>query len=361
MPESNATNQDGNTSSTTDIRLIATLRGHETEVDEARFSPDGALLVSADNDHTVRLWDVRGRTLIRTLDVPASNLTFSPDGTVLAWTTIGGFVQLRTPDGELTAELPSQGRPTTALAFSPDGSLIAAGDELGHVRLWETASRHRLLAFLATPHDEAASGEAAPAPVDFLRFVSDGTSTHHLAAVCRDPRGNVHLWDIELPEPSARRVASAAGDLDIGAMAVSPDGHLLAVADFGNGGAHFLDTQTLARRGRVMVEDEIFKALAFSPDGHRVALAGGAGMVYLWDITSQRIVARIAAHTEGCDYRTNSELWALGTIDWSSDGRLLVTTGTSPFTHYDPATRRFTGPDDYTVKLWNLQEVDQNR
>jgi WD40 repeat protein len=107
-----------------------------------------------------------------------------------------------------------------------------------------------------------------------------------------------------------------------------------------------------------MVENETFKALAFSPDGRRVALAGGAGMVYLWDLISQRIVARIAAHTDGCDYRTNSELWALGGIDWSSDGGLIVTSGASPFTLYDPATQRFTGPDDYTVKLWEVQEVN---
>ncbi len=349
--------QDGNIPSTVGVRLVATLRGHEIEVDEVRFSPDGALVVSADYDHTVRFWDVFSRTLIRTLDLHAWNLTFSQDGTIFAWVTVGGVVQLRTPDGDLLAELPPQGHLVTALAISPDGTVIATGDKLGQVHLWETASRQLLLSFQAAPHGEVDSGDAAPSPVDILRFGPDGPGRHHLAAMCRDPRGNVHLWTIEQPGPRATWVASAARDLDVWTMAVSPDGRLLAIADFGNSGAHFLDAQTLTRRGRVMVENETFKALAFSPDGRRVALAGGAGMVYLWDLISQRIVARIAAHTDGCDYRTNSELWALGGIDWSSDGGLIVTSGASPFTLYDPATRRFTGPDDYTVKLWEVREV----
>lgn len=335
-------------------RLVATLRGHEAAVDEVRFSPDGALMVSADDEHTVRFWDVRTHTLIRTLDVPASHLTFSPDGALLAWTTTGSAVELRTPEGELITEAPPQGRLATAFAFSPDGTLIATGDKLGRIHLWETATRRLILSFQGTPHSTVESGEAATSPVDALCFGVDGPNRYYLAVASRNPRGNVHLWEVESAGSRATWLATAAGDLDVWAMAVSPDGRMLAVSDFGGGGVHFLDGQTLARRGRVMVEDETFKGIVFSPDGRRVALAGAAGMVYIWDVASQRVVARIEAHTDGADYRTNAESWALGGIDWSPVDGLLVTSGVSPFTLYDSATQRFTGPDDYTVKLWKL-------
>lgn len=354
MPESSTPNRDGRSFPTVNIYSLATLRGHEEPVDEVRFSPDGALMVSAD-DHTVRIWAVNTRSLQRTIDVPASNLTFSPGGTMFALTTVGGIVQLRSSGGEFLAELPSQGHLATGVAFSPDGTLIATSDELGRIHLWETASRQLLLSFCAAPHGVVDSLGAATPSVDIVCYRPDGT---HLAAVCNDQRGNVHLWAIDGAGPSARWVATAARDLTVFAMAFSPDGSLLAVSDVDNSGVQFFDANMLTRREHLIVEDEVFKAIVFSPDGRRLAAAGGAGTVYIWDIMSQRIVARIAAHTDGVDYRTNSELWAIGSIDWSLDGKWMVTSGTSPFTLYDPASQRFAGPNDYTVKLWEVRIED---
>lgn len=355
MPESSVSNLDGKTPPSVRVHLVAVLPGHERPVDEVRFSPDGALVVSAD-DHTVRFWAINTRSLQRTLDLPSSNLTFSPAGAMLALTTVGGIVQLRSSGGDLLAELPPQGRLATAVAFSPDGILIATGDELGRVHLWDTASRQLLLSFHAAPHGVDNSRGAATRPVDSICFGPDGT---HLATACNDQRGNIHLWAIAQPGPRAEWVATAARDLNVFAMTRSPDGALLAVSDVGNSGVQFLDANALTRRGQLIVEEEVFKAIAFSPDGCRLAAAGGAGTVYIWDLTSQRIVARIAAHTDGADYRTNAELWAIGGIDWSSVGGLIVTSGTSPFTFYDPAIERFTGPADYTVKLWEVREDEQ--
>ena len=356
MPESSVSNLDGKTPPSVRVHLVAVLLGHDRPVDEVRFSPDGVLVVSAD-DHTVRFWAVNTHSLQRTLDLPASNLTFAPGGTMLAFTTVGGSVQLRSSGGDLMAELPPQGRLATAIAFTPDGTLIATGDELGRIHLWDMASHQLLMSFHAAPHSVDDSRGATTYPVNSIYFGPDGT---HLAAVCDDQRGNLHLWTIAQPGPRAEWVATAARDLTVFAMTGSPDGALLAVSDAGNSGVQFLDANTLTRRGQLIVEAEVFKAIAFSPDGGRLAAAGGAGTVYIWDLASQRIVARIAAHTDGADYRTNAELWAIGGIDWSSVGGLIVTSGTSPFTFYNPATGRFTGPADYTVKLWEVREDERD-
>ena len=42
-----------------------TLRGHEDYVSAVAFSADGKLLATGSFDHTVKVWDVAGRELLR--------------------------------------------------------------------------------------------------------------------------------------------------------------------------------------------------------------------------------------------------------------------------------------------------------
>ena len=59
---------------------------HPDWVKSVAFSPDGLLLASIDNDHTIRLWRIADGMLVRTFKNNASmwNIDFSPDGTTLA-------------------------------------------------------------------------------------------------------------------------------------------------------------------------------------------------------------------------------------------------------------------------------------
>ena len=50
------------------------------------FSPDGALLVSAD-DAALRLWDMTTGTLLQTLKLDADQVVFSPNGHTIAVST----------------------------------------------------------------------------------------------------------------------------------------------------------------------------------------------------------------------------------------------------------------------------------
>ncbi|HUF54703.1 MAG TPA: hypothetical protein VMR52_13195 [Dehalococcoidia bacterium] len=78
------------------------LTGHEDWVASVAFSPDGAILASADDD--VRLWDVATHRQIGEPRYVGSvgsvgSVTFSPDGVTLAWATggpHGGIVELWT-------------------------------------------------------------------------------------------------------------------------------------------------------------------------------------------------------------------------------------------------------------------------
>jgi WD40 repeat protein len=78
------------------------LTGHTDGVNGCAFSPDGALLATASDDRTIRLWQL--------------------------------------PDGTAHAVLTGHASWVIRCAFSPDGSLLASASNDGTVRLWHVAS-----------------------------------------------------------------------------------------------------------------------------------------------------------------------------------------------------------------------------
>jgi WD40 repeat protein len=249
-------------------RAVAELPAHTAAVNALAFTPDRAILITADRDGGARVWDVASRTgirgeipradpvraiavapnsrhvalgsdgasgLIRLFDItekaPAEGATlrgahggvlalaFSADGKMIAgggedntlrvWEPAAGF------RGDARAVLPGHTQPITCVAFAPDGLTATTGSRDNTARVWRL-SRIRSSLRTALPH---------PAPVDAVAYLPDGKL---LATACRD--GRLRVWDLTPITPVVRaEFAGHAGGTRV--LVVPSAEYLVGTAD----------------------------------------------------------------------------------------------------------------------------------
>jgi WD40 repeat protein len=128
------TQPDGKTSKNLQLKVRATLRGHERQVFSLAFSPNGEFLATAsDRENATRLWSTATGQLIAVFDGIAPR--FSPDSHVLL-TISDKTAKLWNSTGKLKLTLTGHEGNITAATFSPDGTRLATGSEDGTVKVW---------------------------------------------------------------------------------------------------------------------------------------------------------------------------------------------------------------------------------
>ncbi|MGD2218153.1 MAG: WD40 repeat domain-containing protein, partial [Gemmatimonadales bacterium] len=144
--------------------LIRTLEGHTGSVNACAYSPDGARLVSASGDGTLKLWDAETGQEIHTLEGYTGYISacaFSPDGVRVVSTggerTVWEGVQLKVPrEGRSTLKLWDAGTGqeihtleghsgrVNACAYSPDGARLVSASGDGTLKLWDAETGREL-------------------------------------------------------------------------------------------------------------------------------------------------------------------------------------------------------------------------
>jgi WD40 repeat protein/serine/threonine protein kinase len=174
----------------------------------------GPLLATADN-HRVRLWDVdrdKPAGALPEHEGLVSDLTFRPDGRVLATASIDRIIRLwRLPAGELLQILEGHPGRISALAFRDDGHVLASGDTQGEVLLWDLES------------GTSRAVGTQDGRVYSVAFHPDGT---HLASSGSDHE----VWIRDLATGQAHALVGHRGEVN--QVRYSPDGaSLVTVSD----------------------------------------------------------------------------------------------------------------------------------
>jgi len=338
-------------------QLRATLRGHDKGVGAMAISRDGQTLAAAQSQGgEVKLWNLPAQNVRATLQSNLGNsysMAFAPDGKTLAvgyWNNEGkqlrgGIGLWDVATGKQRDVLQRQpAHAVTRLAFSPDGRFLAAHERWIEqdkqsktaVSLWDLTN-HRVATTI--PDDVCSS----------LCFSPDGRilarGVYILDKEKRLTDTEVKLWDVlqskeltPLPNPVHKNLINKN---PINSLVFSPDGHLLAGADF-EGNIVLWDVVKGAARTTLRQEEKRrILSVAFSPDGKTLAAAVGdhpgrdfePGLVDLWDVGTGQRLSTLTGHTA-----------EVTSVAFTPDGRLLAS-----------------GSQDKTVRLWDVTSIQVAR
>ncbi len=331
---------------------------HAGPVIMARFSPDGARVVTASEDRTARVWSVAsGEPVTPPLEHGArvTSAEFSPDGREVLTAALDGRARLwDATTGVLVRSLSVDDRRGVAFAaFSPDGRRILTGGSEGEgARLW---NRHTGALVAAFP--KADRGTFNP------RFDRKGRRFVTASSV------EAQVWDAETGAPVGPPLRNPVRIGGNGAT-LSPDGSTVLIQAFDNLCATVWDAVTGAQVVKLCREMAVEEAF-FDARGRHVFVFDSSS-ARLWDLTTARWSERAFDHPTQFSFsrpsRGGEHLLSASQdagFAWEVGGTRRI----GPLRHAAPvrwvdldSSGRYlaTASDDGTARLWDLAGLTAN-
>ena len=339
---------------------LRALRDGEIGSRTLRFSPDGALLASADDGGMI-LWEVATGRRAAVIRGPWDSLIsvwgieFSPDGSLVT-TTWGDPVARvwHVHDGSEALQLRGHTDVIRAIDFSPDGTRIVSASFDHTTRIWDAKTGETLAVLLG--HENG---------LHEAWFSPDGRT---VATISEDE--TARIWDAET---GPRRDACDTGDLHAlffsKGTVTARDGRRLEIPER-FGGARLVDPSPPGRTLALAPSRELMGG-RFSPDETMVITGsrqGEDGWVEIWDartgeLIKELLVSRAGATQGACLLDGNRLLMSTGTEgvlrvwDWRSGQERVSFRGHGARTAaYSPDRERLvTSGSDGTVRSWNAR------
>jgi WD40 repeat protein/DNA-binding SARP family transcriptional activator len=306
-------------------------RGHDVDVNDVAFSPDGSMLATGGDDGAARTWDPATGELL--LEIPgdgeAWHPSWHPDGSVVGvvWTTEGRVALVDSATGDPVRDIDGLDDPW-AISFSADGQLLGVSDWGTGVRIFDTATGTEV----ATLDGHTEVHEVVWSPDG--RWIATGSADT-----------NVRIWDARTYEP--RFTLHGHAD-DVNGVAWSPDSQRL-ISGSDDGSATVWDVSSTGAREEIRLSTSDLRGVlgvAFSPDGGRAMVSdmqGSAVQVFDLSRSGDGEVAAFAAR-EDVD----------NVVAFAGDGDVLVATAAEEGTAVvwdvpSGGSEHVIGPHDGTV------------
>jgi len=233
---------------------------------------------------TLQVIDTASNQIVDTSAASLVDITISPDGTRLYGVTEVATLQvIDTGTKQVIATIAATGR----LRLAPDGktAYLAAGS-LGLYVVDTAALSATLVSFTQSIADLAISPDGKLA-----YLVPQGPQASAQILVV-DTSTNSVITTVDVPFP-VKSLDSLA------AIAVSPDGRLVVVAEASSGSVVVIDTQANAISGTIP-DDPYPQDIAVSPDSRFAYISHAKGTISVVDLAAQSVAARVAlSHTPG--------------------------------------------------------------
>lgn len=273
------------------------LKGHTQTVRRIATNEQEGVLASSGDDGKVVLWDLRTRLPIRTIDVRAALLQFSPDGTILA---TGGEdkIQLWSLTNPERKPVSIDASAHQVIVFNRSSDIVAAQAFEGEL---EPSFREKSEATPIELRNKVLEGISKKYLVLKLWKVSNGQSLFSLPIQIIPRSFNLRTFISTKSnfEQLGMMIFSEFDGIDTGtgAVAFSPDGTRVAsaVTDFVTG-------ENVIRLWSVVDGKELhtlrghtssIRSIAFSPNGEILASASWDRTLKLWKVSAGREAATL--------------------------------------------------------------------